>query len=227
MGGGWIPLQVLNFAASPSARRLPRPPPPAGRFLQGAGAGVSEGVRASHGRDPRASPLGIPGGAGSATPARCGGAEAAAAAPAQWGKPDPGARGTRAAASRRWRWRWRWGRGAAAAGERRWRARGAGRTPQLLPLPPRRSPPSRAAAAGCGLRAAVRPADPGQPAREPARPGRPSGARGASRRESPRDRAPGLSAAAGARDVRGREAEPGAPQRPARAPWLGRAERNR
>lgn len=131
---------------SPNVRQLPSPPPPNWSFTTvrrfGSVGGGSEPPAAK--KDLRASRLGILGGAWSTAPRPVGRRRP----PPNAGTPsrEPEGRGGR---------RWRRGRGAAAAGERRrrWRrrARGAGRPPQLQPLPPRRSRMSRTAAAGCAL----------------------------------------------------------------------------
>lgn len=128
-------------------------------------------------------------------------------------------RSARGAGGGRRRWL---GRGAAAAGERRRRARGAGRTPQLRPRSPGgRSRPWRAPLRGCGAVSLARAGSPPRASRAPV------GDRwrlswGVLAHASP-------AAAGGPWDVRGRQAEPGAPQWPAQAPMAGprRAERAR
>lgn len=143
--------------------------------------------------------------------------------------PSPGSPSGSPAGAGSGRRRRRRGRGAAAAGERRRRrsARGAGRTPQLLLLPLGRSWPSRAAAADCELRAAGCGLRCGQPSSA-----RASWASVESRRRLPqgvpgRPRSRLVRCGWGTGTCGAARPGRGAPQWPARAPWLGRVERNR
>lgn len=224
-----IPPRVLHFAMSPSVRGLPSPPPPNCRSLVrrfgSVGGSVSLlrkilGQSGSGSREARGAP----------PPAQGRGARERRRPLPSRGNPSrsPG----RAGSGRRRRRRRRRGRGAVAAGERRRRrrrARGAGRSPQLLPLPPGRSRPSHSAAEvceryeRCGAASRARLAGPRSRASR--------GSVGCWRRLPqgvpgwPRSRVVrccwGTGTCGAARPSRG------ALQRTARAPWLGRAERNR